>query len=135
MPFVVDASVAVAWCLNEQNVLSDLALSRIADHDLAHAPVLFWFELHNAILVAIRRDRLTHARARSMLARVSAMSIVFDPLPDGDAILALATRHRLTFYDAVYLELAMREGMPLATLDNALAKAAVSEGVRLIAAP
>lgn len=135
MPFVLDASVAAAWCLDEQNPLSDFALSRIADNDRAVAPVLFWFELHNTMLVAIRRDRLTHARAGSMLEKVSAMSIMFDPLPDGGVLLALATGHRLTFYDAAYLELAMRQGMPLATLDSALARAAVAEGVRLVAIP
>ena len=53
-------------------------------------------------------------------------------LPKAEAVFALARRHGLTFYDAAYLELAMRERIALATLDQALARAAIAEGVPLI---
>ena len=56
------------------------------------------------------------------------------PIPNEYAVLDLAQRHRLSFYDAAYLELAQREGISLATLDQALARAATAEGVPLIGA-
>ncbi len=62
------------------------------------------------------------------------MTIRQMPVPPDIGVLALARRHRLTFYDAAYLELAQREGLALATLDNELANAARAEDVQLIAA-
>ena len=62
------------------------------------------------------------------------MLIYIAPLPQTSAAFDLAQRHNLTFYDAVYLELAQRENIPLATLDQALVRAAIAEGVPLIGA-
>jgi predicted nucleic acid-binding protein len=68
------------------------------------------------------------------LATTMRAPISLDTLPSENAIFALAKRHRLTFYDAANLELAQREGVALATLDQALARAAAAEGVPLIGA-
>ena len=65
--------------------------------------------------------------------RVARSPIGFDSLPNDDDVMETALRHRLTFYDAAYLELAMREAMPLATLDTALARAAEAERIPLLA--
>lgn len=69
-----------------------------------------------------------------VLARIDNAPIDFAPLPQDDVIFALATRHRLSFYDAAYLELAQSEAIALATLDQALARAATAEGISLIGA-
>jgi predicted nucleic acid-binding protein len=68
----------------------------------------------------------------AFLSRLENMIIGFADLPETAGVFALAHRHRLSFYDAAYLELAMREGCALATLDQALAQAARSEGIPII---
>lgn len=134
MTLVLDASVTVAWCFNENAPVANAALDLVERRQRALAPLLLWFELRNAILMGIRRGRTTPDRASEILVRIEQMLIRLMPLPRGDDVLELSMRHRLTFYDAAYLELALRENCPLATLDDALARAAATEGVALIGA-
>ena len=68
----------------------------------------------------------------NFLRDISRLAITVDSSPNEIQVLTLARRHRLTVYDAAYLELALREGLPLATLDEALASAARAETVLLI---
>lgn len=134
MRFVVDASVAVSWCMqDEASAIADRAfdLSRIAT---ALVPAHWWFETRNALLVAVRRRRLELPRLESFLRRLNLVAIQIAPIPDDRALLDIAQRHHLTFYDAAYLELAQRERIELATLDKALVRAAVAEGVALVGA-
>ncbi len=85
--------------------------------------------------MGIRRGRVKAEAADEVLSRIARIRISIAPLPDAaDRIFALAQRHRLTFYDAAYLELAQREGIELATLDAALIRAAAAEGVMLVGA-
>ncbi|HEU0084768.1 MAG TPA: type II toxin-antitoxin system VapC family toxin, partial [Bradyrhizobium sp.] len=70
----------------------------------------------------------------AFLSRLENMIIEFAALPETAAVFALARRHRLSFHDSAYLELAMREGCALATLDKAIARAARAEGIPLIGA-
>ncbi len=70
----------------------------------------------------------------AFLRRFALLPVRLTALPDDDALMTLARKHRLTVYDAAYLELAKREALPLATLDRALEKAAVAEGVALFGA-
>lgn len=100
--------------------------------DDALVPGHWWFEVRNTMLMGERRQRSTEENTRFALDRLSRMTIRHMPIPFDADVLALARRHRLTFYDAVYLELAQREGLALATLDSDLAKAARTEDVRLI---
>lgn len=79
-----------------------------------------------------RRRRLEPSQTAEILARLARLPIVLDHEPIGDAVLALARAHRLTFYDAAYLELALRRDAPLATLDRQLAAAARAAAVRLL---
>ena len=97
-------------------------------------PAIWWFELRNVLLTGERRKGATPAQTDEFLEFVSTLRIYIDNLTNDHAVMALARRHRLTFYDAAYLELAQRESIPLATLDYALARAASAEGVALIAA-
>ena len=131
MTLVLDASVAVAWCFDENASVANAALDLVERRERTLAPLLLWFELHNAVLMGIRRGRATSDRAGELLARIEQMSIQLMPFPRSEDVLALSQRHRLTFYDAAYLELALREKAALATLDDALARAADAEGVAL----
>jgi predicted nucleic acid-binding protein len=130
--FALDASVAASWAFaDETHPAAEAALNRIAEEG-AVAPQLLRYELRNVLLTGERRGRLTAAGTVRFLGYFSNLPIAFDFAADDAAVLALARAHKLTVYDAVYLELAMRKSLPLATLDSALAAAAKAEKVRLI---
>jgi predicted nucleic acid-binding protein len=132
MPFVLDASIAVAWAFDDEDYPNAvLALERIRK-DQGRVPSLWWYEVRNALIVNERRRRLTEADTALFLRALSRLDIAVDPLPDEQRVLAIARRHRLTLYDAAYLELAQREEIPFATLDAKLARVARTEKVRLI---
>jgi predicted nucleic acid-binding protein len=134
VPFVLDASIAASWCFpDEDHSDASAAWHRIRE-DEALVPRHWWFEIRNTMLVGERRNRTTEHRTNDFVAELARLRIMETPRPDDLAVFALARRHRLTFYAAAYLELAQREGLPLATLDDRLAAAARSEGVALIAA-
>ena len=132
MGFVLDASVSACWALDDENhPIADAALDR-TDYDGMFVPSVWWFEVRNLLLMAERRQRSTPLKISAFLAQLQRLDLVVDQSPEGDEVLAIARRHRLTIYDASYLELAMRLGLPLASLDRKLAAAAQNEGVRLI---
>jgi predicted nucleic acid-binding protein len=130
--FVLDASVIASWCFpDESHPDAEAALRRIVV-DTAVVPTLLWFELRNVLLTAERRSRLTDAQTASFLKQLSKLPVEVDRDPDGSVVLALAREHRLTVYDAAYLELAQRRSVPLATLDSAIVNAAHREHIALI---
>lgn len=134
MPFVLDASVAATWAFEDENHPdAAFALERFQS-DTAWVPSLWWFELRNALLVNERRGRLTEAGTTGFLQDLGRLAITIDRSPDETALLTLARSHRLTVYDAAYLELAQRKGLPLASLDDALRTAAPASGVPLLGA-
>lgn len=132
MNFVVDASVALSWCFKDEE---DQYAFRVLDILTAGEGIVssLWpTEVTNALTIAERRGRIDRAEAVGARKLLRALPIVVDPV---DRIRAfedtprLARAHGLTTYDASYLEVAVRLGIPLATLDRALAKAAAEEGV------
>ena len=131
MTFVLDASTTVAWALDESNRWAAQAWTRMRG-DPALVPTLWWFELRNALVVNERRGRLTERETARFLHDISLLAITVDRAPSEAGVLTLARRHGLTVYDAAYLELALREAVPLATLDQALSAAAQAEGVALV---
>lgn len=132
MPFVLDASIAACWAFDdEDHPAAAAALDRIRT-DEAVAPSLWWFEVRNTLIVSERRGRLTEANTTAFLRELSRFGVIIDRTPQEAAILALARQHRLTVYDASYLELAQRETLPLATLDKELRKAAATLDITLI---
>ena len=134
MAFVLDASVAACWAFDdEDHPLAARALDRLRVEP-ALVPALWWFGVRNVLVVNERRGRLTEAITAAFLRAVARLDIAIDRTPDSAAVLALARAHRLSVYDAAYLELAQRAAAPLATLDAALARAARDEGVALIGA-
>ena len=118
---------------DEDHPVAAVALERIRA-DEAIAPSLWWFEVRNTLIVNERRGRLSEADTAIFLRELSRFGVMLDRAPQETAILTFARQHRLTVYDASYLELAQREAIPLATLDNHLRKAAAALGVALIGA-
>jgi len=129
--FVVDASVVVAWALQEIHAVATLALARL-ENDRAIVPTLWWFEVRNGLVVNERRGRIHELRTSEFLQELARIAVVADTAPVEAQVLGLARRHWLTVYDAAYLELAVRRSLPLATLDVPLAQAARAEAVQLI---
>jgi len=134
MPFVLDASIAACWAFpDEQDPRANAALTRIRIED-ALVPSLWWFEVRNILVVNERRKRITEASTNSFLRELERLRIRMDREPEEAAVLRLARAHRLCAHHAAYLELALREATPVATLDTELAAAAVAEGAELIGA-
>ena len=135
--FVLDASVAVAWCFADESTPAAWALLDRLGATPGHVPALWELEIGNILLGAERRQRITRARAVEFLGILGELDIRVDPDLPGRPfrdILPLARETRLTTYDATYLELAMRLGLPLATKDRALAQAAGAAGIETLAA-
>ncbi len=126
---VIDASVASAWMLDDESVSFADEEYAIVQANGGFVPQHWHFEIRNALLMAERKGRIVQGTIAAHLNRLSNLSIRTDQTPDLDVALELARRHQLSFYDALYLELAMRRGLSLATLDNALERAATSEGL------
>jgi predicted nucleic acid-binding protein len=132
MAFVLGASIAACWALaDEQHADADLAFRRIRTEE-AVVPTLWWFEVRNILVVNERRGRITLAESTAFLLYLSKLPVRADRLPEGESVLRMARTHRLSVYDAAYLELAQRERLAIATLDADLRKAAPGEGVALI---
>ena len=132
MPFVLDTSAAATWCFpDEQARAADRAFDRLTTEE-AVVPHLWWFEIRNVLIVNERRGRLTAADTTAFLRDLGRLPIRVDANPGERLVLALARKHGLTVYDAAYLELAVRLGAPVASLDRALNAAARSEGMDLV---
>jgi predicted nucleic acid-binding protein len=133
--FVVDASVALAWHFeDEASVVCDGLLVRTNEEAIA-VPRHWHAEVANGILVAERRGRTSLARSADFTAWLESRDVIVDDVGSSEifrAVLPLARAHRLTIYDALYLELAERRGLALATLDAQLADAARSVGVEVL---
>lgn len=129
MTLVVDASAVAGWLLPDERG-QDLA-GLAAAHPEFHAPWLLWAELRNILIVNERRGRLPPGLADQVIEAVEGLGIVLDTAPSNAGVLTLSRRHGLTVYDAIYLDLALRRGAVLATLDVRLAQAARAEGVAL----
>lgn len=135
MPFVLDSSVTATWCFpDEEHETAEAAFDRL-DGDEAVVPTLWWFEIRNILVVNERRGRIDAAETASFLADLERLSIRVDRDPNSETVLSHARKHKLTGYDAAYLELARRLGLSLATLDPALIEAARADGVPLIGSP
>jgi predicted nucleic acid-binding protein len=132
---VVDASITLNWLLSdEQSPASDRLLDLVTDKG-AIVPSLWRLEIANALQVAVRRNRIDLAYRDTTIQRLQRLPIEVDPETDVHAwsiTLHLSDRYRLTVYDAAYLELALRRGLPLASRDQDLVKAALASGVTVL---
>ncbi len=123
---VLDNSTVIAWALGEGQPGADAVMDLLVDGE-ARVPSLWPLEFANVLLVAERRKRLTGAdaaRVREMVLSLPVTVVPDDPARILSTVLALAREQDLSVYDATYLDLAMREGLPLATVDQRLRDAA-----------
>jgi predicted nucleic acid-binding protein len=132
--FVLDGSVTMVWGFeDEADDYAEAILERMPDLQ-AHVPSLWPLEVANALLVGERRRRITSAETARFLAILGAFPITVDDQTVAHAwsdTMHLARAHNLSSYDAAYLELAIRLGLPLAALDGKLKTAAGAMGVPL----
>jgi len=138
LSFVIDASVALAWSFHDEANVQVLPVLEKTKLDPAMAPMLWAYEVANGLLGALRRGRLKRDEVPKLLGLFAQLNIQLDHVPEAlvwGEILTLAIEHRLTVYDAAYLELAIRRHVPLATLDRELARAATKSGIVLLIDP
>ena len=135
MSLVLDTSVALAWVMrDERSDAVEKAFDQVIE-DGAWVPSLWRLEIANVLEMSVRRGRIDTGFRDATLADLELLPITTDPDTEKYAwqsTLRLAERHRLTVYDAAYLELAMRRGLPLASLDRELRAAAAAENVALL---
>ncbi len=135
MSLVLDASLALSWCFeDERTAAADAVLEQVVEAG-AVVPALWRLEIANGFVGAIRRGRIDASFRDRTLAQLAAMPIAVDPDTDIYAwttTLRLADQFRLTTYDAAYLELAQRRRLPLATLDRQLRAAGETLGVMVL---
>ena len=136
MNFALDSSFALTWVLaDEASDQTDRALDSLGTGSKAFVPALWRWEISNALLSAERQKRAAHAEIAGHLHYLQSLPIEVDEACLEQAWNAthwLAQRHKLTSYDAAYLELSIRRGLPLASQDDRLREAAKAEGVRLL---
>jgi predicted nucleic acid-binding protein len=134
MSFVVDASVGFAWVHQSQATPeTDELLDKVAGGATVIVPALWFLEMANVLLIAQRRQRLTATQRKTALNKLAAMQFNVDEEGTRNAfgkISELAEKHGLTIYDAIYLELALRRSLPLASRDEALKNAAKRSGLK-----
>lgn len=132
---VLDASSVLAWCFEDEgDAQTDAAMDRVVAAG-AVAPAIWPLEVANALVVAERRGRIVRADADVFLAMIEELPISVDVAGAArtfEATGALARAHDLSVYDASYLELALRMGIPLATADAALRRGAARAGVLVV---
>jgi len=135
MPFVLDASVVVAWLSAETlHPIAEAALERLAtDHGVV--PAFWWFDVRQALLTGERRGHRDIAGTAAFLQRLGRLPVVVDRELDEAALFYLARGHELAIRDATYLELALRLGGLLATMNRDLSRTAAQAGVALLVAP
>ncbi len=137
-PFVLDNSVTMRWCFEQTSTpYSDAILQEMIKGAEAVVPVLWLYEAVSVLAKSQRNGSITPDKVTLFLDDLRSFSITVDQ-DNFDLILTdvhpLAVQYQLSGYDASYLELATRKGLPIATLDEDLRKAAVASGVKLVGA-
>jgi predicted nucleic acid-binding protein len=133
--FVVDCSIAMAWLFNDEATPKTGALLNRLTTETALVPAWWFIEITNVLAMAERKGRITPAQSEAFIADLGKLGIERDDEAPDRAftyLLALSRRHGLTSYDAIYLDLAVRRNLPLATLDGDLRETAKKLGIRLL---
>ena len=135
MSLVLDSSATLAWIYSDEVTEGVRELFDTVADAGAFVPALWRLEVANSLTIAVRRGRIDAEFRRAALDDLALLDITTDSHTDTHAwaeTLQLADRFRLTMYDAAYLELAHRRGVPLATLDQDLSSAALALGLRVL---
>jgi predicted nucleic acid-binding protein len=133
--FVVDTSLAMSWCFPGEATPQTIALLDRMDTESAAVPAWWFLEITNVLALAEKKGRITPAQVAGFINLIEQFALDIDTQAAARAfshILPLCRSHRLTSYDAVYLELALRRQLPLASLDDDLRAAANALGVSLL---
>jgi predicted nucleic acid-binding protein len=132
--FVLDASLTLAWGFDEAETdYTRAVLEQVLEH-VVIAPSVWPLEVANAAVIAARRRRIGDGEVPALIELVRGLDVEVDGQAHRvafDALVSLAQEYGLTSYDAAYLEVALRVGAPLATVDAGLARAARAAGVQL----
>jgi len=133
--WVIDSSLALAWALpDERSARADGFWSEITGDVGLFVPALWWYEVVNAMVVARRRERLDEAASAEALELLARLPLTVDPAEPRSvarSIEGVACSHQLSAYDAAYLELALRLGAGLASLDSRLCDASRAAGLTI----
>jgi len=136
-PFVLDASMTLSWAFESESTPFSVAVLKSLETAQALAPALWAFEVTSVLSTAERRGRMNAEAQAVFLERLRLLPFAIEHRPVSwlaQQILPLARTYKLSAYDAAYLELAIREGLPLATLDDDLRRVASAAGVVLATA-
>ena len=134
--FILDASIALQWLLeDEADRKYSLAVLSSLSENRALVPLVWFYEVGNGLVMACRRKRIGSDQIDGFLERLKALPIEAARCNPAEILTlpALAQAHGLTNYDAAYLALALKQGLPLATTDKDLRRAASSVGVSIAA--
>jgi predicted nucleic acid-binding protein len=133
--FVIDASLAMAWCFPEEATTATHELLDRMEREAAAVPAWWFLEITNVLALAERKGRLSPAQVAGFIGLIGVFELdVDDQAPERafTEILSLCRAHSLTSYDAIYLDLALRRQLPLASLDDDLRTAAQALGIVLL---
>ncbi len=135
MTWIADSSIAIAWCFEDETTPRTEALLAKTESDIVVVPLHWPLEVTNVLRTAVRRGRLTEPESSKKVAALMSLPVRYESQTHSLAFTAtfqLAQKHKLTSYDAAYLELAIRTGAALATNDDELMAAAKQSGVVLL---
>jgi len=135
MPLVLDSSIALAWMLDDERSADADAVVDQLQRDSARVPAIWPLEVGNALVMAMRRGRVSGDEVARMVKALLALPIDVDSDRDATRLpvyVQIAHERALTTYDASYLELAQRLSLPLATLDRRLRAACADAGIAVI---
>ena len=128
--FIVDASIAAVWIFeDETHPIADVTLDEIRGSGDGFVPQHWHLEVRNALIVGERRGRIRSEQITQRLSFLNGLTVQTDTDANLDAVFHLARLYNLTMHDAMYVELALRQALPLATLDRRLAQTASEAGV------
>ena len=133
--YVLDASITLCWCFGDESTPATWSLLNMLEEGSAVVPTIWALEITNILTNSERRGRLTEAKTHEFIHLLQGLNIEIDQETSSRAfreILLLSRTHNLSSYDAAYLELTMRLGVPLATKDSALRKVARNLGVAVL---
>lgn len=129
---IIDCSITMAWCFADETTAEASEHQDRLATEAALVPAHWSLEVANVLAMAETRNRISSLASTHFVNLLSPLDIQFDlevPRRAVDGILALCRTHKLTSYDAAYLDLALRRRLPLASLDDELRRAATAQGV------
>jgi predicted nucleic acid-binding protein len=133
--FIIDCSITTTWCFGDEGTPTSLAVLDRLERETALVPSHWFLEVANVLVMAEKRKRITAAKSTEFLTLLGTLDIETDAETPARAfahLLPLCRNHRLTSYDAAYLELAVRRQLPLASLDSDLCAAAAELGITVL---